>query len=151
MSKLEQICHPSASAEARWHKVGANPILPSQRRSSVPGGISLLPVDAERKVICFPSYSAASRQKSDLRREVRTGESNVIRFRSRSLARPESGPQRWDTTRKSPTEDIENSKYTPEIDDDHRHRILVNALAAGVLIALMIAGEWVVSTLAQIT
>jgi len=39
------------------------------------------------------------------------------------------------------------SKAATQNDDDHRHRTLENFLAAAALILLIIAGNWILSTL----
>jgi hypothetical protein len=41
------------------------------------------------------------------------------------------------------------SKAATQNDDDHRHRMLENFLAAAALILLIIAGNWILSTLVK--
>jgi hypothetical protein len=140
--------------EARRHAAGSRMISPSPRSSSAAMGDSLPPIDRDGKVVRFRT---SSRKKPDLPRWNGLGQSNVIDLRSRHPAlRKESGlPEwhlrEWSTTSKSLIEDIEKYQYASETDDDDRHRMAVNALAAGVLILLMIIGEWAVITLAQAT
>jgi hypothetical protein len=74
----------------------------------------------------------------------RNGEYNVIRFPHAASAK--SALQRWDETAKSSPEVIKT--YSIQVDDDYDHRMLVNALAAAVLVVLVISGEWIFSALA---
>ena len=74
------------------------------------------------------------------------GEYNVIRFPRAASAKPTL--QRWGETAKSSPEVVKN--HSIQGDDDYDHRMLVNALAAAVLVMLVISGEWMFSTLATI-
>jgi hypothetical protein len=154
MSKSEQSGPGSVSAapdEVRRRHLIKNLMPPSQQTSSTTKDNSLPLIDGDRKVIRFRSYSAAFRQKSGLQTWDRLGESNVVRFRSRGHAfRPEPEPRRWNATGKSRIENIDKYEYASEGDDDYRHRMLQNILAAVVLIALVIAGCWVVNALATV-
>jgi hypothetical protein len=73
------------------------------------------------------------------------GEYNVIRFPR--AASGKSTLQRCGKTAKSSPELGKNHGIH---DDDYDHRMLVNALAAAVLVMLVISGEWMFSTLAAI-
>ena len=73
------------------------------------------------------------------------GEYNVIRFPRAASAK--SALQGWGETAKSSPELGKNHGIH---DDDYDHRMLVNALAAAVLVTLVISGEWMFSTLATI-
>jgi hypothetical protein len=143
-----------APGEAPRHTAGTNGISPfPQSNSPTPGDLSP-PIDGDGKVV---RLRASSRKQSGSPGWDGTAKSQVIYLRSRRPAsRRDSGlPEwrlgEWNTTSKSLAEEIEKHQYALETDDDSRHRIAVNFLAAGVLVLLMIIGEWAVSTLAQVT
>jgi hypothetical protein len=80
------------------------------------------PIDGDGNVICLPSPDPAPRL--------------------------EPGQGTGGTTGNSPVEDL--CKYdTRESDEDYRHRMLVNLLAAIVIVVLMLTASWVVDTLAR--
>jgi hypothetical protein len=54
-----------------------------------------------------------------------------------------------DTIGDSSVAGLERYESGPQGADDHRHRMLVNFLAALALIALIASGCWIVETLAQ--
>ena len=67
----------------------------------------------------------------------------VVRFRPRGSQQPVQQPP-------SPVEDL--AKYersATEGDDDYRHRMLMNGIAALAVIVLVVAGWWIADTMAQ--
>jgi hypothetical protein len=73
---------------------------------------------------------------------------NIIRFRPRGTAPwRELGLVSCGTRGDPPVEELRRYEYAPENDADHRHRMLVNFLATIVIIALMVAGSWMVDTI----
>jgi hypothetical protein len=72
------------------------------------------------------------------------GEYNVIRFPRAASAKP-TLQRCGETARSSP---VHVKSHSIQGDDDYNHRMLVNALAAAVLVMLVISGEWMFSTLA---
>ena len=70
---------------------------------------------------------------------------NVIRFRPRSTApRHELGLGGCGTGGDSAIVDLRRYEYGLKSDDDYRHRMMVNLLAAIVVIVLMVTGGWLV-------
>jgi hypothetical protein len=74
--------------------------------------------------------------------------SNVIHFRPRQHA-----PRNWHAAAnagKSFEGKFGDHQAAAQADDDHGHRMVINLLAAAVSIMLIIAGDWMVSTLVKI-
>lgn len=78
------------------------------------------------------------------------GDRKVIRLFPRAL-RPDPGPVRWDPMRDSPIAGMERYERGSESEEDYRHRMLENLLAAIVVMALVITGTWIVDRIAQTT
>ncbi len=71
-------------------------------------------------------------------------DSRVVPFRRRgslfTLKRPQP----------SPVQDLERFERTEsEVEDDYRHRMLMNAMAAGVVILLVAGGIWIANSMAM--
>jgi hypothetical protein len=49
----------------------------------------------------------------------------------------------------SPVEDLEKYERAPEEPGEYRHRMLMNVLAFGVTVLLVIAGIWIADVMAQ--
>src|SRR5437660_130458 len=90
-------------------------------------------------------------------RQTRTGSAHVtesdrkvIRLGSRGAAlRPYLAPVRCGTMGDSPVAGLERYERRCEGEDDYRHRMLANLLAAIVVVVLIITGDWIVQTIAQ--
>jgi len=81
------------------------------------------------------------------------GVEKIIRFYPRAVAsRGQTALPMWDNVvpfpRATSAKHVKNR--TIQGDDDYGHRMLVNALSAAVLVALVVSGEWMFSTLATI-
>jgi hypothetical protein len=154
MSKLEQTGPRSVSTtpdEVRRRHVSTSLMLPSQQSRSTTKDNSLSLVDGDSRIIRLRAHGVAFRQNPSLRRSDGMGGSNVIHFHSRGNAsRLESKLRSWNTAGKSPIENIDRHESASESDDNYRHRMLENILAAVVLLVLMISGYWVVNALAAV-
>ncbi len=71
------------------------------------------------------------------------GESRVVPFRRRGLL------PTFNRKPPSPVENLERFERT-EGEDDYRHRMLMNAMAAGVVIAMIAGGIWIANSMALI-
>jgi hypothetical protein len=81
------------------------------------------------------------------------GYGRVIRFRPRGAARRWTGPASWEIGDRAPPNDLARFERLPvesQPEPDSSHRTLVNILAAGVVIGLMLIGGWVTGTMAAI-
>jgi len=152
MSTIKQIDLRSTSAaadEGRLRGSAANRALPLEQRSLRRASES--PVDHDRKVIPFRANAATTRTLG-----LQSGDTNcastVIHFRPRQ--RP---PRNWHAAANARAANAEksfeskfgNHEAAAQADDDHSHRMVVNLLAAAVLIMLIIAGDWMVNTLVK--
>jgi hypothetical protein len=149
MAKSGQIDSRSISAAADGvgrRRIAANPTLRSQRNNSTTVDASLSLSDGGGKIIHFYPRAIASQGQPALPMSNRKGEYNVIRFPRAASAR--SALQRWGETAKSPPDLVKN--HGIQGDDDYDHRMLVNAIAAAVLVMLVISGERIFTTLATI-
>jgi hypothetical protein len=126
----------------------ANRALPLEQRTLRRSSES--PVDRDRKVIPFRANAAPPRTLG-----LQSGDTNtVIHFRPRQHA-----PRNWHAAanahaanaEKSFEGKFENHEAAAQADDDHSHRMVVNLLAAAVSIMLIIAGDWIVSTLVKMS
>jgi hypothetical protein len=126
-------------------------IMTSRRTGSTTNDHSLSMIDCGEKAFCIRSCGAASRRKSGLARWDKSGEANVIHLCIHSAYQGDMGRSGWGPTDKSLVEDIERCRYASETADDYRRRMLVNALAAVVLITLIITGEWLMNALVKVT
>ena len=71
-------------------------------------------------------------------------ERRVVSFRPRGSLFARNPP------RSSPVEDLKKYERTEaEGDDDYRHRMIVNGIAAVVVVLLIAAGWWIADTMAQ--
>ena len=71
-------------------------------------------------------------------------DNRVVRFRPRGPQRSQHVPP------PSPVEDLGKYERTAtEGDDDYRHRMFMNALAAVAVVLLVVAGWWIADTMAQ--
>jgi hypothetical protein len=134
----------SAADDVCRRRIVAKLMLRPQRINSTTAGDSLSLSDGGAKIIRF--YPRASQGRPALPMSDRNGEYNVIRFPDAASAK--SALQRWDETAKSWPELVKT--HSIQGDDDYDHRMLVNALAAAVLVVLVISGEWIFSALATI-
>jgi hypothetical protein len=154
----QAICLPSTGTVTLGDKrsfVGAgDPVgVPRSDRRIKMAKISCLPCRAEAGLASAQSRPPVSSRQtySSMRGNSRSlidSDGNVVRFRPRGTApRRELGLGSCDTTGDSPVEDLRKYEYTPESDDDYRHRMLVNFLATIVLIVLMVTGGWMADTI----
>ena len=149
MAKSGQIDSRSISAAADdvdRHRIVANRTLRPQRTNSTTADDPLSVSDGSGKIIRFYARAVASRGQPALPMSDRKREYNVIRFPRAASAKPTL--QRFGETGKSSSAHVKSRNI--QGDDDYNHRMLVNALAAAVLIMLVISGEWMFSTLATI-
>jgi hypothetical protein len=136
----------AAAADVDRHRITANRTLRPQWTNSTNADDSLSLTDGGEKIIRFYPRAVASQVQPALPMSDRKGEYNVIRFPRAASAKPTL--QRWGETAKFSPEVVKN--HSIQGDDDYDHRMLVNALAAAVLVMLVISGEWMFSTLATI-
>jgi len=134
----------AAGDDVGRRRIAANLTLRPQGINSTTADHSLSLSDGAGKIIRFYPRAVASQGQPALPMSDRNGEYNVIRFPHAASAR--SALQRWDETAKSSPELIKT--HSIQGDDDYDHRMLVNALAAAVLVVLVISGEWIFSALA---
>jgi hypothetical protein len=102
-----------------------------QKTHSTTAEESLSLSDGGGKIIRLYPRAVASQRQPALPIWDRNGEDNVIPFPHAISA-----------------EHVENRSI--QGDDDYDHRMLINALAAAVLVVLVVSGEWIFSTLATI-
>ena len=146
MAKSEQIDSRSISVAAddvSRHRITANRTLRPQWTNSTTADDSLSLSDGDEKIIRFYPRAVASQGQPALPMSDRY---NVIRFPRAASAKPTL--QRCGETAKSSSAHVKS--HSIEGDDDYNHRMLVNAIAAAVLVMLVISGEWMLSTLATI-
>ena len=136
----------AAAADVGRHRITANRTLRPQWTNSTNADDSLSLTDGGEKIIRFYPRAVASQVQPALPMSDRKGEYNVIRFPRAASAKPTL--QRCGETAKSSSAHVKS--HSIEGDDDYNHRMLVNAIAAAVLIMLVISGEWMFSTLATI-
>lgn len=152
MSTIKQIDLRSTGAaadERRLRGTAANRALPLEQR--ILRRASDSPVDRDRKVIPFRANAAPTRMLGLQSRDTNCA-STVIPFRPRQHA-----PRNWHAAANAHAANAEksfegefgNHEAAARADDDHRHRIVVNLLAAAVSIMLIIAGDWMVNTLVK--
>jgi hypothetical protein len=80
------------------------------------------------------------------------GDRSVIRLCPRGGGlRPDLRLVRSDTMGDPPVAGMERYECGSENEEDYRHRMLINLLAAVFLLALIITGTWIVNTIAQTT
>ena len=135
----------AAGDDVGRRRIAANLTLRPQGINSTIADHSLSLSDGGGKIIRFYPRAVASQGQPALPMSNRNGEYNVICFPHAALAK---SLQRWDETAKSSPELIKT--HSIQGDDDYDHRMLVNALAAAVLVVLVISGEWIFSALATI-
>ena len=121
----------STVVDAGRRRIAMNLTLWRQRTNSTAADESLSASDGVEKIIRFYPRAVASRGQTALPMWDRKGEDNVVRF-----------------PRATSAKHVKNR--TIQGDDDYGHRMLVNALSAAVLVALVVSGEWMFSTLATI-
>jgi hypothetical protein len=114
----------AAGDAGRQPRVATNLTMRPQKTRSTTAEDPLSLSNGGGKIVRLYPRAVAPREKPALPMWDKNGESNVICF-------PEVPP---------------NSRG----DDDYRHRMWENALAAAVLLVLMISGQWIFSTLATI-
>jgi hypothetical protein len=138
MSKMERIEFLLAAVPRGLSSVATSmfqPKQPSMRRSESP------PFDGDRKVIAFPVQDISFRQAPGLRNRDATGDAKFRRRRHAALSSKR--------TAKSHEENSGKSKAATRNDDNHSHRMIENFFGAAVLILLVIAGNWILSTLVK--
>jgi hypothetical protein len=138
MPKMEQIEFPLAAVPRGRSSVATSmfqPKQPSMRQSESPLS------DDDRKVIAFPVQDISFRQAPGLRSRDATGDAKFWRRRHAPLSSKR--------TAKSHEENSGKSKAATQNGDDHGHRMLENFLGAAALILLIIAGNWILSTLVK--
>src|ERR1700730_9505455 len=80
------------------------------------------------------------------------GDRKIIRLcPGRGAVRSHPAPMRWDAIGDSPVANLERYESGSESEEVYRQRMVCNLVAAIVLIALIITGNWIVETLAQTT
>jgi hypothetical protein len=121
----------TTASDAGRRRIATNLTLRPQRANSTAAGESLSLSDGRGKIIRFYPHAVASQRQPTLPMWEGKGEDNVIPFPHAASA-----------------EHVKNRSIRG--DDDYDHRMLVNALAAAVLVVLVVSGEWVFSTLATI-
>ena len=136
----------AAGDDVGRHRIAANWTLRPQRTNSTTADDSLSLSHGAGKIIRFYPRAVVSQGQPALPMSDWKGEYNVIRFPRAASAK--SALQGWGETAKSSPELGKN--HSIQGDDDYDHRMLVNALAAAVLVMLVISGEWMFSTLATI-
>jgi hypothetical protein len=142
MSKKEQIEFRLAAAASeipRGRSSVGNSMFPPKHRSMLRSESP--PFDGDRKVIAFPVQDISG-QAPGLRSRDGTGDVKIAHFRPRFHALPSSK-----RTAKSHEVNSGKSKAATQNDDDHPHRMLENLVGAAALILLIIAGNWILSTL----
>jgi hypothetical protein len=78
------------------------------------------------------------------------GAGRVLRFERRGAAALRGRtPFAVPPSRRSPVKDLENYVYRDEDAEDHRHRMIANALAVAILLVLMCCGLWLADTIAK--
>ena len=140
-----------AADEGRLRGSAADRALPLEQRTLRRASES--PVDRDRKVIPFRANAAPTRTLGLQSGNTKCA-STVIHFRPRQHA-----PRNWHAAANARAANAEksfegkfgNHEAAAQADDDHSHRIVVNLLAAAVLIMLIIAGDWMVSTLVKMS
>jgi hypothetical protein len=138
-----------AANERRLRGTSANRALPLEQGTLRRASES--PVDRDRKVIPFRANAARTRT-FGLQRGNTNFVSNVIHFRPRQHA-----SRNWHAAANAHAANAEksfegkfgNHEAAAQADDDHSHRMVVNLLAAAVSIMLIIAGDWMVTTLVK--
>ena len=149
MAKSGQIDSRSINAAAddvSRHRIAANRTLRRQRTNSTTADDSLSLSHGAGKIIRFYPRAVASQGQPALPMSDRKDEYNVIRFPRAASAKP-TLRRCGETAKSSP---VHVKSHSIQGDDDYNHRMLVNAIAAAVLIMLVISGEWMFSTLATI-
>ena len=136
----------AAADDVGRRRIAPNLTLRPQGINSTTADHSLSLSDGAGKIIRFYPRAVASQGQPALPMSDRNGEYNVIRFPR--AASGKSTLQRCGKTAKSSPELGKN--HGIQGDDDYDHRMLVNAIAAAVLVMLVISGEWMFSTLAAI-
>jgi hypothetical protein len=101
--------------------------------------------DDDRKVIAFPLQNISA-QAPGLRSRDATRDANITHFRRPPHASPGS-------KRAAKSDEVNTGKSKPAIqnDDDYRHRTIENLVGAAALLLLIIAGNWILSTLVKMT
>jgi hypothetical protein len=94
--------------------------------------------DGDRKVIAFPVQGISSRRAPGSRSWDATGDSKIAHFRRHRHASLSSK-----RTAKLQEVNSGKSNAATQNDDDLRHRMLENFLAAATLILHIIAGNWI--------
>jgi hypothetical protein len=80
------------------------------------------------------------------------GDRRVIHLCPRGRAlRPDQGLVSWYAMGGSPVAGTERYERGSESEEDYGHRMLVNLLAAVVLLTLILVGTWIVDTIVQTT
>ena len=137
----------AAGDDVGRRRIAANLTLRPQGINSTTADHSLSLSDGAGKIIRFYPRAVASQGQPALPMSDRKGEYNVIRFPRAASAKPTL--QRCGETAKSSSAHVKS--HSIEGDDDYNHRMLVNAIAAAVLVMLVISGEWMLNTLATIS
>jgi hypothetical protein len=127
----------------------ANRSLPLEQRTL--RRASEWPVDCDRKVIPFRANAAPTRTPGSQSGDTNFI-SNVIHFRPR-----EHASRNWHAAANARAANVEksfegkfgNHEAAAQPDDDHNHRMVVNLLAAAVSIMLIVAGDWMITTLVK--
>jgi hypothetical protein len=116
-------------------------------------------------IVCLPHRAKADIGRGQMRLLLSSGQissvpcstlstpddkENVISFCPLGTAsRRELGVGRYGATGGSPIKGLQEYKSAIESDDDYRHRMRVNLLAAVAVIMLIVSGSWVMDTLVE--
>jgi hypothetical protein len=80
------------------------------------------------------------------------GTDNVVSFRPRgAVPRRESGAGRHYTLDDSPVKGLQKYESSLESDDDYRHRMRANLVAAAFVMMLIVGASWMMDTLEEST
>ena len=142
MSKTQIDLHPAgASSDAHgWRGDAATSVVPHQpgtvRRYSAP------PKHDERRIIAFPAHAISPRKASGLEIWDTNRGSNVVDFRRHRASLGKAAGRFNEAS-------VGRQEATHRGGEDDHHRMFMNLLAAAVSILLIIAGDWMFSTLAK--
>jgi hypothetical protein len=128
------------------HLAGASPDAHGGRGSAATGTVrrySAPPKHDERRIVAFPAHAISTRKAPSRENWDANRGSNVVDFR-RHRTSPSKAAGRFNEA------SVGRPEASHQGDEDHRHRMFMNLLAAAASVLLIIAGDWMFSTLAKI-